>query len=146
MGARGKESVASLTVVQTGVEKESRLVPSAYLTPDQRQVWLETVNARPATWFAAHHKPLLESYCRHVLNARLAAHELSKFTPEDLADDAGVKRFKTLTQIHELESRAITSLATKMRLTQQSLDKTVAAVADRDFRPDVEDPWAWDKS
>jgi hypothetical protein len=65
-------------------------------------------------WFGVETQPLLEQYCRHVCLAR----SIAKAIPPEIGDD--IAGFDKLTAMHFRESQAIASLATRMRLTQQS--------------------------
>ncbi len=83
---------------------------------------------------------MLEQYCRHVVQARLIANELQNFDPVWLNREDGLKRYKNLLALHELEGRAFSSLATRMRLTRQSIDNTVVARAMVNA-PKANKPW-----
>ena len=85
------------------------------LTEDQAQVWRETVGARSADFFGEDAVPLLEEYCRVVVMCRLLAIQIE-------AGIAGgdAAELKTLLDMRDKESRRMTSLATKLRITNQS--------------------------
>jgi len=85
-------------------------------------VWLEIVNDQPASAFTPTHAPLLEMYCRHIVNARILADELLNFDRAWLADDDGLKRYDRLLAMSERESRAASSLATRLRITRQAVE------------------------
>lgn len=121
MTQRGRKSAASLAVVQLAGVGVPRVPPPSRLTAAQRSIWLETVNSKPAEWFGPEHAPLLEQYVRHVVSARVLAEQIAEFDPEWLKDDEGLKRYERLLRMHELEGRAASSLATRMRITQQSV-------------------------
>ena len=121
MQQRGRKSAAALAVVSSTAG--GRLAPPPSLTEDQRNVWLRTVNAKPPDWFSDEHVPLLEAYCRHVTFAATIARALAKVDPEWLLSDEGIARHERLYKMHDREERAISALATRMRLTQQSIDK-----------------------
>ncbi|MDR5772465.1 hypothetical protein QCE81_11730, partial [Caballeronia sp. LZ002] len=80
MAQRGRKSAASLAIAPTApIALEQRLAPPIHLNDAERTVWLELVNDQPAGAFSATHAPLLEMYCRHVVNARTLADELLNF-------------------------------------------------------------------
>ena len=84
------------------------------MTPYQAKVWEEVVSSVPADWFQSE-DVLLTQYCRHVQTA----HELGQLVNSfDLRGD--IKQLNRLLMMRERETRALTHLATKMRLTQQS--------------------------
>lgn len=118
MGARGRTSVAELTVVQpVGLEEIRRAQPPAELTDEQRFEWLAVVNRLPAEWFPRETHAVLAQYCRHVVAARRLGQLIT-----DLEADAefSVENYDRLLKMQEREGRALSSLATRMRLTQQS--------------------------
>ncbi len=122
MTQRGRKSAASLAVagVLAPVARDERLTPPVHISDAERSVWLEVVNDQPAGAFSATHAPLMELYCRHVVNARVLADELSNFDRAWMADDDGLKRYDRLLAMSERESRAASSLATRLRITRQA--------------------------
>jgi hypothetical protein len=94
--------------------------PPATLNEGEAATWVSTTATRPPDYFRADSFPLLESYCKHVQCARLLDDEIGRFKREWLGDPDGMKRYKTLTDMRERESRAITALARTMRLTHQA--------------------------
>lgn len=103
------DNVVSLTPPSVHLE------PPAGLTDEQAQVWRETVNARSADFFGPDQVPLLEEYCRVVVMCRLLADQIEAGIA---GGDAGA--LKALLDMRDKESRRMASLATKLRLTNQS--------------------------
>lgn len=123
MATRGRQSAASRAVgLLTPVTPERRLEAPLHASDAERAVWVEVVNDQPAGAFTATHAPLLELYCRHVTNARVIADELMNFERSWLADDDGLKRYDRLLSMAERESRAASSLATRLRITRQAVE------------------------
>jgi hypothetical protein len=129
MKNRGRASAASLAVISSnGIETVERPRAPEDLSIEQAQEWTSIVNRLPADWFPRETWGMLGQYCRHVISARRVAgmiealeNELSK----EQGDKAGIilgasKAFDRLFKMQEREGRAISSLATKMRLSQQS--------------------------
>lgn len=127
MATRGRKSAASLTVVKPDIGISKRLSPPLHLSDAEMSVWSEVVSDQPANSFTATHSPMLEMYCRHVVNNRIIADELLSFDRAWLASDDGLKRYDTLLGIAERESRAASSLATRLRITRQALDHPTTA-------------------
>ena len=101
------------------------------------------VSRMPADWFTRETHPMLELYCQHVCRSRLIAAELAEFDPESLGDDDGLSRYKSLTFIAEREGRALTMLATRMRMTQQSrYSEKLAASTVKRVDSEGSLPWA----
>ena len=116
MGSRGRSSTASLSVVSSGpISALRRPSPPDELTDEQAITWREIVDRLPADWFQRENHPLLVQYCRHVVRARHLAQLVDAAQSE-----MDVLTYGKLLQAEEVQSRAIASLATRMRLTQHS--------------------------
>lgn len=123
-----RKSAASLEVAtRPAIGVSERLSPPLHLSEAERSVWLQCVNDQPADAFTQVHAPLLELYCRHVVNARVIADEVAQFDRAWLADDDGLKRFDRLLAMAEREGRAASSLATRLRITRQAVHEITAA-------------------
>lgn len=122
MAQRGRKSAAELAVasVVAPVVSESRLPAPVHLSDAEQEVWSQVVNDQPANAFTPTHSPLLEQYCRHIVQARLLADEILNFDRAWMADDDGLKRYDRLLAMQEREGRAASSLATRLRITRQA--------------------------
>jgi hypothetical protein len=132
-----RKSAASLSVVQA-LPGQQRPEPPAELSDEQAVEWRKVVDRLPADWFPAESHQLLVAYVRHVVNARVIAGKIRAFDPAWLDEPEGLQMFDKLTMIGDREGRAISSLATRMRLTQQSrFQKTTATVkaSNAGYRP-----------
>ena len=118
MASRGRKSAAALSVVPT--LPNQRPEPPAELTKEQAEEWRAVVGRMPADWFTRETHALLAQYCRHVVRARVLAGAIDQFDSEWLKTEVGVETYDRLTRIAEREGRAVSSLATRMRITQQS--------------------------
>lgn len=128
MKQRGKQSEVSIVSPKANVlTANQRVVAPAHLTDAEVQVWNELIADQPATAFSETHIPLIEMYCRHVVNGRVLADEILNFDRSWLADDDGLKRYDRLLGMAERETRAASSLATRLRITRQSLHEETAA-------------------
>jgi hypothetical protein len=136
---RGRKSAASLAVVRPFFQ-EHRPAPPAELTPEQAEEWVAIVNAMPADWFD-HAPELLVAHVRHVCTARLLAAQINAFDPAWLASDEGLKRYDKLLAMRERETKSMMSLATKMRLTQQSRYRADRAAVAVKNAPTGRRPW-----
>jgi hypothetical protein len=124
---RGRKSVASTAIApKLGLLSAQRLSAPLHMSDAELSVWHEVVNDQPAEAFTATHAPILEMYCRHVVNGRILADELLNFDRTWLADDDGLKRYDKLLAMSERESRAASSLATRLRITRQAIDHNTA--------------------
>lgn len=113
---RGRKSKAELEVVAQDYEVIPRPKAPQDLTPDQSDEWRRIVNRLPADWFPSETHAVLAQYCRHTVAARRVA-QLIASAEEDPALD--VDQYDKLLKMQERESRALASLGTKMRMTQQ---------------------------
>jgi hypothetical protein len=123
-----RKSAAALAVaVVDAAASTQRLAAPTHISDAERSVWLEVVNDQPADAFSATHAPLLELYCRHVVQARVIADQIAVFEPAWLNDDDGLKRYDRLLAMNEREGRAASSLATRLRITRQAVEHPTTA-------------------
>jgi hypothetical protein len=135
-----RKSASALAVAPiAGPLEVKRLAPPAHISEAERGIWLEVVSDQPADAFTPTHSPLLELYCRHIVQARILADELANFDRAWMADDDGLKRYDRLLAMAEREGRAASSLATRLRITRQAIDQqTVARALVKDVK---RKPW-----
>lgn len=137
MEGRGKRSAAALSVVQP-VAVVRRAEPPAGLNQRERDVFVSVVDAMPADWFSAPTIPLLVEYARAVcmsdlLNAQVQA----------AMEEGEIVQIEKLLRLRDTECKRVSSLATKMRLSQQSSYNTMAAdTAKRRSGGASAKPWA----
>jgi phage terminase small subunit len=126
---RGRQSLAEVTTTHksTNIGQAQRLQAPLHLSDAEIDVWTRVVNDQPAGSFTSVHSDLLEVYCRHVVQARVMAEALLAFDPDWLNDDDGLKRYDKLLAMHERETRALSSHATRLRITRQAIDQTTLA-------------------
>lgn len=114
-----RTSVASLSVLPgSPLEGISRPIPPSELSLEQRNEWLAVVNRLPADWFPRETHAILAQYCRHVVAARRIAQLVDRLEAD--SESFNVEEYDRLLKMQEREGRALSSLATRMRLTQQS--------------------------
>lgn len=125
MAARGRKSAASteITIAST-VEVVHRPQPPNELTPEQADEWCAVVDRMPADWFPRETFGLLVQYCRHVVAARRIAQLIAKAEKAKAFDVDG---YDKLLKMQEREGRAISSLATRMRISQQATVRAESA-------------------
>lgn len=128
MGQRGRTSAASREVAVTGdVEVLERPDAPYDLTDEQSEEWWAVVNRLPADWFPRETHALLGQYCRHVIAARriaslVAACEALPVKPKEGEEESALDldQYDKLLKMQEREGRALSSLATRLRITQQA--------------------------
>jgi hypothetical protein len=153
MQQRGRKSAADLAVVTAeGLSAVRRPDPPEELTDEQAHEWRCITNRLPADWFPRETHGMLAQYCRHVIAARRVAQMIDSLESElakeaDQAEEGAaraavilgaVKAMDRLLKMQEREGRAISSLATRMRISQQ-------ATLDREKRkPNKPEKRPWD--
>lgn len=126
---RGRKTAGALEAVVSTQRPE----PATHLTDEQKEIWTRVVNALPPEWFRAETLDLLSRYCAQVTAARQLDQRI-----EALPADAPLADLKLLMALQDKASRVIMSLATKMRLSQQS---TYDKVKRKDSPDKPVDPW-----
>lgn len=118
MGERGRPSLASVTSgVPSKVEVIRRPSPPADMTPEQASEWTAVVSRLPADWFPRETHGMLAQYARHVVAARHVAQLIAVCTSGNELD---VDQYDKLLKMQEREGRAMSSIASRLRITQQS--------------------------
>jgi hypothetical protein len=118
MGSRGRTSSASLSVTTAAPVDVIQRPDAPYdLTDEQSEEWWAVVNRMPADWFPRETHSMLAQYCRHVVAARRVSQLIANAEGSDPFDVEGYDR---LLKMQEREGRALSSLATRMRLSQQT--------------------------
>jgi hypothetical protein len=112
--------------------------PIRGLTDDQAHEWRAVVDRMPGEWFPPETHGLLAQYCRHVVSAQHVAELIKKLWS---SDNFSLDTFDQLLRIQEREGRAMSALATRMRLTQQtrfSKDKKTGPMVPKPWTPPKE--------
>lgn len=121
MAKRGRKSKAELqAVARTAVvETLERPAPPDDLTDEQAEAWRGVVEPLPAEWFPPETLGLLAQYCRHLVAARRVADMVADYE-KTKPSQFDIETYDRLLKMQEREGRALSSLATRMRLTQQT--------------------------
>lgn len=118
MTKRGRASAASMEVSKVAPIETIQRPDAPYdLTDEQAAEWWAIVNRMPADWFPRETHGMISQYCRHVVAARRVAQLIAQAEKEKKLD---VDHYDKLLKMQEREGRAISSLATRMRISQQS--------------------------
>lgn len=113
-----RKSLAELSVIgRGGIETVKRPDPPIELTREQAREWNDVINRMPAEWFPRETHSILAQYCRHVVSARRVAELIAA---SEQSGEFDVSEYDKLLKMQEREGRALSSLATRMRLTQQT--------------------------
>jgi hypothetical protein len=129
MKQRGRRSAAQLSVIAGTIDGRPKAPPS--LSADETEVWDRIVASEAADLFrTAAIQGLLTRYCRHFCRAEWLEKEIRTATLPHSEDSlADVDRLMKMAQ---RETLACVTIATKLRLTNQSrYQPSVAATAAR---------------
>jgi chaperone required for assembly of F1-ATPase len=117
MKTRGRDSAASQEIAAIAPVDAVQRPDAPYdLTDEQSEEWWAVVNRMPADWFTRETHGLLAQYCRHVVSARHVAQLIAK---AEKAKTLDIDEYNQLLIMQEREGRALSSLATRMRISQQ---------------------------
>lgn len=117
MTKRGRKSAAELQVIDAALSRIERPLAPHDLTDEEVEVWARIVESLPADWFTPSTIPLLAQYCRHAIQARRIAELVERGTADP---DLELRDYDRLLKMQQRESATLASLATKMRISQQS--------------------------
>lgn len=132
MGVRGRQSGAALAIVSS-VTSIARPEPPSELNDEQAEEWRAVVGRMPADWFGRETHGMLAQYCRRVVTSRRVAELIQKAEEADTFD---LKEYDLLLKMQDRESGAISSLATRMRISQHSnYDKKKSRASSTGKRP-----------
>ena len=135
MSKRGRKSLAALEAVYAKpVEAVERLKAPDDLVDEEVEVWAAVVDTMPADWFTPATVPLLKQYCRHSVQAKRIAEMIERATSDP---ELNIKDWDRLLKMQERESRMLSSLAVKMRISQSA---TRNDRGNRNTRP-TRKPW-----
>jgi hypothetical protein len=128
MRQRGRPSAAGLEVIAGDFGK--RPEPSEDMSPEEVEIWRRVTASEPLQFFetAATHE-MLKAFCRHQATADKLTQVINQFAPAWLKNAEGVKRYNDLGKMRDRETRAATTQATKLRITNQSRMRSEAADA-----------------
>jgi hypothetical protein len=115
-GRKSGEGAMALARI-SGLETLRRPDPPSELTDEQADEWRAVVGRMAADWFPRETFGLLCQYVRHVSRARRLA-QLADEMERSPGFDVG--EYAKLAAMEIEQSRAMASLATRMRISQQS--------------------------
>jgi hypothetical protein len=117
MPKRGRKSMADLAITPTSLGPVMRPDAPYDVTTEEAEEWWAITNRMPAEWFPRETHALLTNFCRHVVTARRISQLISV---TETAEHLDIEMYDRLLRMRERESRAASSLATRLRMTQQS--------------------------
>jgi hypothetical protein len=112
---RGRKGT-KLNIVPLNIPgQQQRPEPPKEFSPSEVVIWNQTVGGMRPDWFGPETLPLLRAYCTITAAAQHAAQQLRKTRakPESAA-------YMNLAALHRGQSKAMISIATKLRITPQA--------------------------
>jgi hypothetical protein len=117
MPKRGRKSMADLAITPVSLGAIPRPDSPYDLSDQESEEWWAVVGRMPADWFPRETHALLTNFCRHVVTARRISQLISV---TEAAEPLDIEMYDRLLRMRERETRAASSLATRLRMTQQS--------------------------
>jgi hypothetical protein len=117
MAKRGRKSVGDLVETPLSLGAVPRPDAPYDLSDEEATEWWAVVSRLPAEWFPRETHGLLTNFCRHVISARRISQLIQAAEKGESLD---LDQYGHLLKLRERETRAASSLATRMRMTQQS--------------------------
>lgn len=137
---RGRKSSAELNVVTVNLLTRPDAPES--LNHRQKEVWDEVVSGEPVDFFQTGAlQLLLASYCRHIEASEKASAVIDEFQTQWLKSEEGARRYDHLCKVRERETRAASSMATKLRITNQARYTPKAAATAAKNTTKLAKPW-----
>jgi hypothetical protein len=121
----GRKPKAALSVVPK-VPGHIRPAPPDDLTKPEQEVWTSVVGAMPPHWFGPETWPVLRELCFQVVTAKTLKQRLRALDKDDF------RSFRTLMLLCRHESKVITELSQRLRITPSS--RVNSRKAEREYR------------
>lgn len=118
--------------VVTGAFQE-RPSPPENMKAEQAEIWNNTVASEPVNWFQSQaQRDILRMYCAAVYSAKMIQMFIDDYPIAMLATANGTRHYNNLCRLRRDETNSAVSLATKLRITNQSrYDRKLAATMTR---------------
>lgn len=140
MGARGKPSSASLSVVV--IDEQARPEPWPNLSEPEAAYWRNIVESLPATWFRPSDLPLLAAYCKAAARHDAAVARLETEEPVIENVRTGGQQPNANFKIIGQSCMLMAQLAVRLRLCPSSrYDEKKAHTLGK--RAPIAKPWQW---
>jgi hypothetical protein len=114
---KGRQSAASLDIATAIIDVVERPSCPHDLSDEEAEIWFGIINRMPADWFPTETHPLLIQYCRHAVQARKVAELIERASGDP---NLKITDYERLLRMQGQESRMLATLATKLRVSQQT--------------------------
>ena len=137
--AAAEEAASTLTVIDGDFAGRARPDPPKELAEAGAAIWREVIRDEPAGFFTTTvTQGMLADYCTRRVSVEIVNAEIAKFKPEWMKEAEGLRRYHLLLRMRDMEMGAVTMLATKLRLTNQSRYHRHTAGSEAANRRDIE--------
>lgn len=138
-----KSSEVGSNVVGFQLIEKKPLETNELTDADELKIWHEVINDNPPDYFSVTHRPLLEMYCRQIVEVRKIEKMLARVDiAVVMANGEAMRIYRDLIAVKNTLSKDIQSLATKLRITKQSVCEKVAAISVANHRAkSATKPW-----
>ena len=141
MKNRWRKPAAEKSAVVVAGRFGHRPDPPPELNARQRDIWRGIVSSEDPNFFNTEAlRALLADYCRRRETSENISGVINSSKP-DLKSSDGLRRFKQLLALRDLEVRGAGWLATKLRLTNQSRYNALSAATAANRAPKGPRPW-----
>lgn len=130
MRTRGRNTQGAMDAAGPATQRPE---PLSHLTAEQKKVWKRCADSLPPEWFRGETLDLLAEYCEQVSISRKIGKMIRKLPDKDSTNEV-----EKLVRLKEKTARVIVTLATKMRMSQQS---TYDREKVKDSAPPADNPW-----
>lgn len=130
MRQRGRKSAGAMDAAQPLTQRPA---PLPGLSAAQKTIWKRIVDGLPPDWFRPETLDLLAEYCEQITASRKISKMIDKLPNKDSVDE-----LEKLIRLKEKTARVMATLATKMRISQQS---TYDREKVKDNSPPADNPW-----
>lgn len=146
MGRRGRESRASLKVIEGGAiyDPERRVDAFDDMTEAQKEIWLAVVRTEPVEFFDTAWKRFrLREYCEAAVGLRGVQKAINEFDMSWVKSKAGGRKYRELQKARALDLHDMRAAARDLRLTNQSryTPETAATLAKHAGKTSDKFPW-----
>ena len=141
MGRRGP-TPGHQTIRPLPGREERRPPPPEGMTEAQTKLWRDVVETEPASLFdSAARRHLLRLYCEHATFRADLQGLIDKTPVEAVADPEKASAFEAMLRLRDRETKALVSLATRLRLTNQARFTAQAAATEARNMASGTKPW-----
>ena len=142
MNQRGRKSTASMSLKPVAASLTAPLEPPTEMGEREKAEWRAIVDRMGSDWFPRETQPLLRTLCSVVVQLNDISEAFAALGPGVPSDPVGWKRYRELTKMRSLVGAQLASVATKLRLTNQSRSHPERAYNEAKRRLEAADcPW-----